>query len=149
MFKAIAMSALELTGQEGCKAFDGEHKGKVYCYTNSMNEIAGKEITLEEYSGANGYDYEDAEGNHWRKDWLKNIREEREKGEEVDWSTVAVDTKVVITLSNGGKSNRYFAKFENGKVWTWEKGATSWSASGFSIGWHSDMYLVTLWKEDE
>lgn len=56
----------------------------------------------------------------------------------VDWSKVAVDTPILARVSGEEKwRKRYFAKFENGKVYTWLGGATSWSAEGDSYitGW--------------
>ena len=47
----------------------------------------------------------------------------------VDWSKVPVDTKVLIKGYCGDWLNRYFAKYENGKIYTWDCGATSWSAT--------------------
>lgn len=47
----------------------------------------------------------------------------------VDWSKVAVDTPILVRDSVGGMwVRRYFAKYENGIVYAWENGATSWSA---------------------
>lgn len=46
----------------------------------------------------------------------------------VDWSKVAVDTPILIrdsSFSEWGK--RYFAKYENGIVYAWSDGTTSWS----------------------
>lgn len=45
----------------------------------------------------------------------------------VDWSKVALDTKVLV--SNDGEKwfKRYFAKRKDGKYYTWYQGATSWS----------------------
>ena len=56
----------------------------------------------------------------------------------VDWSKVAVDTPILVR-DNEGKvwRKRYFAKFENGKVYTWLGGATSWSVGSGN---------VTYWK---
>lgn len=46
----------------------------------------------------------------------------------IDWSKVPVDTKVLVSGSgNGGWLKRYFAKYENGKIYTWDYGATSFS----------------------
>lgn len=47
----------------------------------------------------------------------------------VDWSKVAVDTPILVRDSEEGTwKKRYFAKYENGIVYAWECGATSWSA---------------------
>lgn len=46
----------------------------------------------------------------------------------VDWSKVAVDTPILVrdnSFSEWGK--RYFAKYENGNVYAWSNGTTSWS----------------------
>ena len=51
----------------------------------------------------------------------------------VDWSKVAVDTPILVRDSKVEVwRNRYFAKFENGKVYTWLGGSTSWSADNSS-----------------
>lgn len=65
----------------------------------------------------------------------------------VDWSKVPVDSKVVCTKSNGETFRRYFCKFENDTVYTFDKGATSWSALyDFTIsGW--DPKAVELIEE--
>lgn len=52
----------------------------------------------------------------------------------VDWSKVAVDTPILVRDFVGGEwSRRYFAKYENGIVYAWENGATSWSAHRSNI----------------
>lgn len=50
----------------------------------------------------------------------------------VDWSKVPVDTKVYVRDSDSDPwKPRYFAKFEDGKIFTWINGATSFSANNF------------------
>ena len=57
----------------------------------------------------------------------------------VDWSKVAVDTPILVRNSREEAwKKRHFAKYENGKVYTWLGGATSWSAERSSN--------VTVWK---
>lgn len=46
---------------------------------------------------------------------------------EIDWSKVPVDTPVVVTLRDGTKLNRYFAKYKDNNIYTFLNGATSWS----------------------
>lgn len=49
--------------------------------------------------------------------------------DEVDWSTVKVDTPVEIFCDGDSmKCNRHFADYRNGKVYVWKDGTTSWSA---------------------
>ena len=57
----------------------------------------------------------------------------------VDWSKVAVDTPILVRdYKENEWIKRYFAKYENGKVYTWLGGATSWSAEMSSN--------VNVWK---
>lgn len=47
----------------------------------------------------------------------------------VDWSKVAVDTPILVRdIEIESWRKRYFAKYENGIVYAWDGGATSWSA---------------------
>ena len=49
----------------------------------------------------------------------------------VDWSKVAVDTPILVRNSEKNAwKKRYFAKYENGIVYAWGGGTTSWSAYG-------------------
>ena len=69
------------------------------------------------------------------KEWLFAEYEEPE----VDWSKVKVDTPILVTSSEDEiYLKRYFAKFENGKVYAWQYGATSWTAD--------NEYAVNFWK---
>lgn len=46
----------------------------------------------------------------------------------VDWSTVKVDTPILVKSVDGGEwIRRYFAGYNDGHVYTWDGGATSWS----------------------
>lgn len=46
----------------------------------------------------------------------------------VDWSKIPVDTPILVRPNEEHAwSRRYFAKYENGSVYAWEQGATSWS----------------------
>ncbi|MDU4008757.1 hypothetical protein [Veillonella sp.] len=45
----------------------------------------------------------------------------------VDWSKVAVDTPILVSIDDETWLCRYFAAFKNGIVYTWSGGATSWS----------------------
>lgn len=47
----------------------------------------------------------------------------------VDWSKVRVDTKIFVKdFENSCWYERHFAKFENGKVYSWKNGTTSFTA---------------------
>lgn len=57
-------------------------------------------------------------------------------GSSVDWSKVAVDTPILVNDSNDhGWVKRYFAKYENGSVFAWNGGKTSWSSEGHATAW--------------
>ena len=54
----------------------------------------------------------------------------------IDWSKVAVDTPILVRDSaNLEWIKRYFAKYENGSVYAWSDGATSWSSEGYTTEW--------------
>ena len=51
------------------------------------------------------------------------------KEPEVDWSKVEVDTPILVRHSEKAEwIRRYFAKYENGLVYAWSNGLTSWTA---------------------
>lgn len=56
----------------------------------------------------------------------------------VDWSKVAVDTPILVKDHDGEAwEKRYFAFFEDGNVYTWMSGTTSWTAdiAGGATDW--------------
>ena len=65
--------------------------------------------------------------------WLLEEYEEPE----TDWSKVEVDTPILVRDNEDGEWQRfYFAKYENGLVYTWVAGATSWTAKGNIYKWN-------------
>lgn len=75
---------------------------------------------------------------------LKRLKE-LELIEAIDWSKVEVDTKVLVSDDKEDWEKRYFAKYEDGVVYTWCNGTTSFSADSkdFIIDWH----YAKLYKE--
>ena len=58
--------------------------------------------------------------------WLLEEYEEPE----VDWNKVEVDTPILVrTVEWAEWARRYFAKYEDGMVYVWNLGRTSWSAT--------------------
>ena len=58
--------------------------------------------------------------------WLLEDYEEPE----VDWSKVEVDTPILVRQGkNGTWLERHFAKYENGDVYAWVDGQTSWTGA--------------------
>ena len=54
----------------------------------------------------------------------------------VDWSKVPVDTKILVSDDGEHWVRRYFAKYENGRVYAFYDGATSFTGSTESLlGW--------------
>lgn len=45
----------------------------------------------------------------------------------VDWSKVAIDTKVTVSDEGQYWYKSYFAKYEDGKIFVFPQGGTSWS----------------------
>lgn len=53
----------------------------------------------------------------------------------VDWSKVPVDTPILVSNDNKEWIKRYFARYEDGNVYGWLNGKTSWTAvCEFSVG---------------
>ena len=49
---------------------------------------------------------------------------------ETDWSKVEVDTPILVRQGKNGKwLERHFAKYENGDVYAWVDGQTSWTGA--------------------
>ena len=61
-----------------------------------------------------------------------------------DWSKVPVDTPILVRDNEHEEwRRRYFAGYENGKVFAWCGGITSWSTanSGFANDWkYAELY---------
>ena len=71
----------------------------------------------------------------YRMIWLLEEYEEPE----VDWSKVKVDTPILVRYTEDEDeewTKRHFAKYENGKIYTYGYGSTSWSADGVVTAWN-------------
>ena len=63
--------------------------------------------------------------------------------DKIDWDEVEVDTKVLVRDRPYNEwLKRYFAKYENGKVYVFNDGRTSWSCGGITH-WEE----TKLWEE--
>lgn len=59
------------------------------------------------------------------------------KEPEVDWSKVEVDTPILVRDFEGSDwFRRHFAKYENGTVYAWDGGDTSWSGGDVMTPWN-------------
>ena len=64
------------------------------------------------------------------EDWLFSEYEEPE----IDWSKVKVDTPILVKSEEKNPGyRRYFAKFEDGKVYAWVNGGTSWTRTNDAV----------------
>lgn len=52
--------------------------------------------------------------------------------QEVDWSKVAVDTPILVSLDGVEWEKRHFAEYINGHVRAWKDGRTSWVTKNVS-----------------
>lgn len=67
---------------------------------------------------------------------------------ETDWSKVAVDTPIYVREDETDEwLPRYFAKYENGMVFTWDDGMTSFSAE--HDDWYTDWACAKLAEVEE
>ena len=46
---------------------------------------------------------------------------------DIDWSKIEVDTKILVSIDNKRWYRRYFAKFENDKIYSFANGTTSFT----------------------
>lgn len=95
------------------------------------SKIAVNKATLEPTSchklacGDCLFSFSDADCIGARKKWANSKYVEPP----VDWSKVAVDTPILVRNSEEEVwEKRHFAKYENGIVYAWAAGGTSWSA---------------------
>lgn len=83
------------------------------------------------------------------RDRIKEWSESEYKEPEVDWSKVPVDTPVLVRNYESDRwCNRHFAYFEDGKVFTYDCGATSWSADKSHICTSTWRYAKLANEED-
>lgn len=62
--------------------------------------------------------------------WLN----EEYKEPEIDWTKIAVDTPILVRDNECEKwKKRYFVKYQDGYVYTYADGSTSWSSDGMSL----------------
>lgn len=66
------------------------------------------------------------------KEWAEKEYEEPP----IDWSKVPVDTPILVRdCEEDVWEKRHFAKYENGIVYAWDEGTTSWSGGGSRTSW--------------
>jgi hypothetical protein len=53
----------------------------------------------------------------------------------IDWNEVPVDTPILVSKNKTKWERRYFAKYEDGAVFAFRNGATSWSDDSWPFDW--------------
>ena len=77
--------------------------------------------------------------------WLLEEYEEPE----IDWGKVKVDTPILVRQGKNGKwLERHFAKYENGDVYAWVDGQTSWTGAD-EIKWKYAKLAEVDWNKIE
>lgn len=67
--------------------------------------------------------------------WLSEEYEEP-KEPKVDWSKVEVDTPILVRDYESQEwEARHFAKYEDGVIYSWDGGSTSWTSRGNVTEW--------------
>lgn len=99
-----------------------EKKIKERGYDNFCNDFIQPYILKQNTCG--GMDCEQC--NMIQMMWLMKEHEEPQ----VDWSKVEVDTPILVKQGKNGEwLERHFAKYENGDVYAWVDGQTSWTGA--------------------
>lgn len=65
------------------------------------------------------------------QNWLDSEYVEPEK-EEVDWSKVPIDTKILVSDDNENWCKRHFAYYRDKRIWVFNNGLTSWTIKDLS-----------------
>ena len=113
-----------------------ENVGKKY-------RCGGNEIwVLENFFGddsTRGLDLKENDGDSITKSYFlgKILELDFEEVVEIDWENIPIDTPLLVRDGSGAWKRRYFAKYENGKIYAFAQGRTSFSGS---------KDCVTSWK---
>lgn len=68
--------------------------------------------------------------------WANEEYGEPKEEPDVDWSAVRVDTPIYVLEDDTQEwIPRHFAGSEDGEIWAWDNGATSWTADGAATLW--------------
>ena len=102
-----------------------ENVGKVY-----KDNYGEKWSVYSETFGDTCYGLEDSLGEDISEQYYMSTIAELDFEEIVDWSKVPVDTKIEVRVSEHNEWNkRHFAKFENGYIYAWDNGKTSFTSN--------------------
>ena len=118
--------------KEGMVLVDKEgYHGNLKYFNNDLSGKISPKIKITKIYDLSEYASMSLEFSTENRDLLWNVEDE------VDWDEVEVDTKVLVR--NNPDDNwlkRYFAKYEDGKVYVFKNGRTNWNNEG-----------ITHWQE--
>ena len=106
-------------------------------FNDDLSRKTSDEIKITKIYDLSEYESMSLEFSTENRDLLWNVEDE------VDWDEVEVDTKVLVRDRPYNEwLKRYFAKYENGKVYVFNDGRTSWNCRGITH-WEE----TKLWEE--
>ena len=106
-------------------------------FNNYLINCLFDEIEITKVYDLNEYAFSSLEFSTVHRELLWSIEDK------TDWNKVEVDTKVLVRNNPNGKwVKRYFAKYEDGKVYVFKNGRTNWSNEGITH-WQE----TKLWEE--
>ena len=118
--------------KEGMVLVDKEgYHGNLKYFNDDLSSRLFAEIEITKIYDLSEYASMSLEFSTENRDLLWNVEDE------VDWDEVEVDTKVLVRDKPDGEwVKRYFAKYEDDKVYVFKKGRSSWNNVG-----------ITHWQE--
>ena len=124
--------------KEGMVLVDKEgYHGNLKYFNDDLSSSLSSKIKITKIYDLSEYASDSLEFSTKNRDLLWNVEDE------LDWDEVEVDTKVLVR--NNPDDNwlkRHFAKYEDGKVYVFKNGRTSWSSRGITH-WQE----TKLWEE--
>lgn len=121
-------------------------EGKEYIVVDTYSTMA-----CEKYRIKNGilesFSYGEWGGSSWdnRIDILKELNFTLYTPP-TDWSKVEVDTKVLVSQDGSNWYNRHFAKYENGEIYAWCDGCTSFTYNSEEECDYDEEDAMTSWN---
>ena len=107
------------------------------CFNDDLSGKISPKIKITKIYDLSEYASMSLEFSTENRDLLWNVEDE------VDWDEVEVDTKVLVRDKPDGEwEKRYFAKYEDGKVYVFKNGRTNWNNEGITH-WEE----TKLWEE--
>ena len=118
--------------KEGMVLVDEEgHHSNLKYFNDDLSSSLFTEIEITKVYDLSEYAHMSLEFSTENRDLLWGIEDK------VDWNKVEVDTKVLVrNKTDDNWLKRHFAKYEDGKVYVFKNGRTSWSNKG-----------ITHWEE--